>query len=242
MRAEAEKINSALKFDADVYTYYKVGSTNDIAVEMAQTAQKTVVVVADCQTDGKGRNGKSFYSPDETGLYMSVLTHPRSDFYSMNTVTCAAAVAVVRAIERLTDLKPEIKWVNDIYIGGRKVCGILCKAIGGNGKVEHLVTGIGVNITTDVFPDEIKNSAASLEREIDKNLLAAEIANELVLMTDYMDEYREKSCVIGKKITYFINGIAHDAETVGIDDSGGLTVSDGEKEITLTGGEITVRI
>lgn len=241
MKLDGEKIKAALNFNAEVLTYDAVSSTNELAAGLADKTDNSVLVLAESQTDGRGRNGKSFYSPDGTGLYFSLLTHPKSDFYSMNTVTCAAAVAVVRAIEKLTDLKPKIKWVNDIYIDEKKVCGILCRAMGGNGQVEHLVTGIGINISTEIFPDEIKDIAGALNCAVDKNILAAEIANNLMSITDYMDEYREKSCVLGREITYYISGVPHAGKAVDIDGNGGLVVSDGKEKTTLTGGEITVR-
>lgn len=241
MKFDAEKIKSALNFNAEVLTYDSVASTNELAAGLADKTDMLVLVLAEGQTDGRGRNGKSFYSPDGTGLYFSLLTHPNSDFYSMNTVTCAAAVAVVRAIEKLTDLNPKIKWVNDIYIDGKKVCGILCRAIGGNGRVEHLVTGVGINISTEIFPDEIRDTAGALNCAVDKNILAAEIANNLIKIMDYMDEYREKSCVLGKEIIYYINGVPHSGRAIEIDENGGLIVFDGKEKTTLTGGEITVR-
>ena len=241
MKLSAEKIKSALCFDAEVFVYDSVDSTNLLAEKIAADYGKPVIIAAESQTDGRGRNGKSFYSPD-TGLYFSIVTHPDSDFYSMNTVTCGASVAVVRAVEKLTGLKPKIKWVNDIYLDGRKVCGILCRALGGNGKIKHLITGIGINILTEAFPEEIKEIAGSLCAAVDKNLLLAEIANNLFNLPDgYMDEYREKSCVIGREIIYFVNGVRHSAQAVDIDENGGLTVSDGKEKTVLTGGEITVR-
>ena len=241
MQLDSEKIKALLDFDAEVLVYETVGSTNIIAESIAKGTDKPILIAAESQTDGRGRSGKTFFSPD-TGLYFSLVTHTHSDFGSLNTVTCGAAVAVVNAIEKLTDLKPQIKWVNDIYLDGKKVCGILCRALGGNGKVEHLITGIGINLTTEIFPEEIKSTACSLNRKIDKNQLAAEIANGLFFSSDYMEKYREKSYVLGREITYWKNGTTYSAVAVDIDENGGLIVTDGKEKTTLTGGEITVRI
>lgn len=241
MKLDSEKIKSALNFDADILTFETTDSTNIIAEKMAEKTTSPLLIVAESQTDGRGRNGKSFYSPP-SGLYMSLVTHSDSDYYSLATATCKAAVAVTRAIEKLTDLEPKIKWVNDIYIDGKKVCGILCRALGGNGRVKHLITGIGINIFTEHFPDEIKHSAGSLNRKIDINLLSAEIANNLVLLCDYMDEYRKKSCVIGKEIIYWKNDIEYNGKAIDIDENGGLIVDNGKEKTTLTSGEITLRV
>ena len=242
MKLDRQKIKDALCVDAEVAVFDSVNSTNDIAAEIAAKTELPIVVAAEGQTDGKGRNGKSFFSPEGTGLYLSVVTHPNTDVFSLPAVTCGAAVAVVRAIEKLTELKPQIKWVNDIYVDGRKVCGILCRALGGNGRAEHLVTGIGVNLTTESFPAEIKDTAGSLGCDVDRNVLAAEIVNNLISISDFMDEYREKSCVLGRKITYWKNNIPHSATAIDIDENGGLTVSDGKEKTTLSSGEITVRL
>lgn len=240
MKLDAEKIKNLLNFDAEIFVFDTIDSTNIFAEKIAEKSDKPLLIVSESQTQGRGRNGKSFYSPP-TGLYLSLVTHPHTDFYSVNTVTCAASVAVVRAIEKLTDLKPEIKWVNDIYIDNKKVCGILCRALGGNGQVEHLITGVGVNLFTEDFPDEIKDTAGSLNRKLDINVFAAEIADNLITASDYMDEYRQKSCVIGKEITYIKNGTAYTAKAVDIDENGGLVVSDGKEKATLSGGEISVK-
>ena len=242
MKLDAEKIKNMLSFDADVAVFESVKSTNDIAAEFADKTELPIIVAAEGQTDGKGRNGKSFFSPAGTGLYLSVVTHPKTDIFSLPAVTCGAAVAVVRAIEKLTGMKPQIKWVNDIYSGGRKVCGILCRALGCNGRAEHLVTGIGINLTTEIFPAEIKDIAGSLDCDVDRNILAAEIVNNLVNISDFMDEYKEKSCVLGREITYFVNNIPHKATALDIDENGGLIVSDGKEKTTLSSGEITVRL
>ena len=241
MELDAEKIKSLLKSDAEVFVYVTVSSTNDLGAEFAEKTALPIVIAADGQTCGRGRGEKSFYSPSGTGLYLTLVTHPDSDFGSLAAVTCGAAVAATRAVEKLTDLKPQIKWVNDIYIGEKKVCGILCRAIGGNGKVRHLVTGIGINILTKDFPDEIKNIAGSLNREIDRNILAAEIVNNLLTVENFADEYREKSCVLGRQIKYYINGTEHSGTAVDIDENCGLVVADGKEKTTLTGGEISVK-
>lgn len=242
MELNSEKIKSLLGFNADVIVFDSVNSTNIYAEKIAAEYENPILIAAEKQTDGRGRNGKTFFSPD-TGLYLSLVTHPKSDFFSLTTITCGTAVAVCRAIEKLTELKPQIKWVNDIYIDNKKVSGILCHALGGNGKVEHLITGIGINIYTKDFPDEIKNTAGSLNVQIDRNQLTAEIVNQIMKLSenDYMDEYRTKSCVIGKEITYFIDGIAYNGKAVDVDENGGLVVINDDKKITLTGGEITVR-
>lgn len=243
------KIKSYLKSKAEIIVYDSVDSTNLRALELANGGfDKPAVIAADLQTNGRGRQGKSFYSPAGTGLYLSVLIHPNLPLGSVVTVTSAAAVAVSRAIEALTPLKPQIKWVNDIYLDGRKACGILTQSVSQNGLAKSIVVGVGINISTDSFPDEIKDSAASLNFEIEREALAAEIADNIFeyarnpFERRYMDEYKKRSCVIGRKIVYYENGAAHSAAAVGIDENGGLIVESDGKEKILTSGEITLRL
>ncbi|MBO5422027.1 MAG: biotin--[acetyl-CoA-carboxylase] ligase [Clostridia bacterium] len=243
---DQEKLSSLIKDSVSVFVYDTVTSTNDVAKELCKTNDGCILVVADGQTNGRGRQGKSFFSPKGSGLYFSMVFPVSSPTAEFAGVTCAVAVACSRAIKKITDLDVKIKWVNDIYIENRKACGILVQSVSENGVITKLIVGIGINISTVDFPDEIKDIATSLGKRIDRNILAAEIANnisELIFKNpdDYIDEYREKSNVIGKEITYFQNNIAHKAQAVDIDKNGGLVVNENGKTITLTSGEITVR-
>ncbi len=239
-----EKIQSELNSAAEVFVFDTVGSTNDAAKELCTGKETPVLVVAEGQTAGKGRQGKSFYSPERSGLYFSLAVGTNS--FDFTGVTCAVAVAVTQALESLTDLKPKIKWVNDIYIENKKVCGILVQAVSEQGKVHHLIIGVGVNISTADFPEELKDIAGSLNQKIERNILAAEIANNILDVlkkepADYIGEYREKSNVIGREIVYYQNNIAYSGKAVDIDETGGLIVESNGKKNTLTSGEISVR-
>jgi len=149
-----------------IHIYKSLESTNKTAVELAiGGAEHGTVVIADSQTDGKGRYDKHFYSPPKTGLYMSVLL--RSKFFDLaNTtnITKTTAVAVCKTIEKMTGVEPEIKPVNDIFLNGKKICGILTEAISDleTGYIDWAVVGIGINITTADFPDELQAVATSI--------------------------------------------------------------------------------
>lgn len=241
-----EKISVLIKSPFEVFVYDTVTSTNDIAKEICKDTDGCILVAAEGQTNGRGRQGKSFFSPRESGLYFSLVFSTDSPAFELTGVTCACAVACSRAIDKLTQLSSEIKWVNDIYIGSKKVCGILVQAVSENGIVKKLIVGVGVNVSTTDFPDEIKDIATSLGKEIDRNILAAEIANnisELIFENPqkYIDEYRKKSNVLGKEINYFRDNIVHSAYAVDIDEKGGLVVLENGERITLTSGEISVR-
>lgn len=243
---DKEKISPLINDPVKVFVFDTVTSTNDVAKKLCKENEECILVVADGQTNGRGRQGKSFFSPSGSGLYFSMVFSTDSPAFEFTGVTCAVAVACARAIEKLCSLNVKIKWVNDIYIENKKVCGILVQSVSENGIVKKLIVGVGINISTVDFPDEIKDIAVSLGKKIDRNILAAEIANNISeLIFDvpekYIGEYKEKSNVIGKDITYFKDNIPHTAQAVDIDKKGGLVVLENGKKTTLTSGEITVR-
>lgn len=240
-----ESISTLINERVDVYVYDTVTSTNDVARELCSD-DGCILVVADGQTNGKGRQGKSFFSPHDSGLYFSLAIDTDSPAFDFTGVTCAVAVAVSRAILKVAETETKIKWVNDLYLGDRKVCGILVQAVSENGRIRKLIIGVGINISTIDFPDEIKDIAGSLGKNVDRNVLTAESVNNILDLIfakseEYIDEYRSKSNVIGREITYIQNGISHTATAVDIDQKGGLVVRNAKETITLTSGEISVR-
>ena len=158
----------------------------------------------------------------------------------------------MRAIERYSDAAPKIKWVNDVYLGDRKIAGILTEAVTGleSGTVESVVVGIGLNLSTSGFPEELKETAGALGAlRCTKNQFIAEIVSELSGFAaapaekSYLADYRRCSLVLGRRVRYFRGDSAFDALATGIDDHGGLMVTfdDGTSEV-LRSGEITLRL
>lgn len=244
----ADEISRYMKNKIKVLYYPKTDSTNTQAKRLiAQGDNSVMLVVASEQTAGRGRQGKSFYSPN-TGIYLSLVIHPDTSLQNAVTATTAAAVAVSRAIERLSDLRPEIKWVNDVFVNGKKACGILTEAVSDfeTGIVSSVIIGIGVNITTSDFPDTVENGGC-LGIDISRAKLVAAIADEMleIAFSDYsqfIEYYRTHSNILGKKINYIENGVSTPATAVAIDEKGGLTVEkeNGER-LTLRSGEISIR-
>lgn len=239
--------------DLKLYVYDQIDSTNNEAKRMVANGFSDIaLIVANEQTSGRGRLGREFYSPKNTGIYMTFIFHPNLEISDAVSVTTAASVAVVRAIERLTEVKPQIKWVNDVYLNEKKVCGILTEAVTDfeSGVTNSIIIGIGINITTESFPDEIASTAASLNPSgISRNKLIAAAADEMLTicgdLTDksYIKDYRSHSLIIGKNIYYYKNNTKYTGIAMNIDDNGGLVVrsADGKIEI-LHSGEITVRL
>ena len=191
-----------------------VDSTNTLARSMINSGENSLLLIAaDMQTGGRGRNGKSFYSENKGSVYMTAVVYPNLPFEDTVGITTASAVAVSRAVESVTGKKTDIKWVNDLYYGGRKVCGILCEAVAEKGSVKSVIIGVGINLADCEFPDELDSVAGTLGCDSSlREVIIAAVADELfslefgALDEKILDEYRAKSLVIGKKIDYFING------------------------------------
>lgn len=241
-----KKIANRLIKPCEVLVFESVDSTNTVASNLASNGKQTpFMVLAEKQTAGRGRRGRSFFSED--GLYMTVVL-PAEDLPENGVgLTAMVAVATSRAIEKLTGLSVGIKWVNDLYLNGRKICGILCEAVRDKetGTLTNVIIGIGINLNVREFPIELKDVAANLGATVNRNRLAAEIMNslhEIVSGGDYVSEYKERSVLIGKEITYETNGETTTATVIDIDNEGGLVVDRDGKTDVLTSGEITVRL
>ena len=228
----------------DIRCYNTVSSTNILLKEAAAAgAKEGTVVVADSQTAGKGRMGRSFHSPDGTGLYMSLLLRP--DMETAGRITTMAAVAVCRAAERVMGTKVDIKWVNDILRDGKKVCGILAEAASGNDGIAFVVLGIGVNVYVPEggFPSELADIAGALTEGVSPELrskLAAAILDEFWMIysgkENIASEYNRRCMVPGKRISVIKGGISQPALALWLDDSCCLAVryDDGTTAVSYT--------
>ena len=244
------RISKALP-ETDVTVFSCIDSTNTEAKRrIPACGGRAFLLAADEQTGGRGRQGKSFYSPSGTGIYMTLVIHPNVPIVNAVSVTTRASVAVCRAIRACTGLAPQIKWVNDLYLNGKKICGILVEAISdyAAGVTKSLVIGVGVNVTTEQFP-ELPQAGALNPTCTDRNALIAAIAQQLLQITEdlhdasYLNDYRAWSMVLGENVTYTLNGEQKDGRAVAIDECGGLEVEhrDGSR-FTLQSGEITLRL
>ena len=227
-----------------------VSSTNIYAKKCAEERAERMLVLAEEQTEGRGRRGRSFYSPYGTGLYMSLLMKVERSLAQFVPITVAAAVAVTRAVTKLSGKEAKIKWVNDIYLDNKKICGILAEAVSDakSGMLTAVVVGIGVNVFTENYPEDIKDKAGSLlPGALTRNELAAEITKELLGFSknlnapELMEEYRRKSMVIGEEIYWMEKEIRKEGRAIGINESGNLIVETKEGKVILSAGEISVR-
>ncbi|MCR4925432.1 MAG: biotin--[acetyl-CoA-carboxylase] ligase [Clostridiales bacterium] len=243
---------------AKILTYKTVDSTNLEARRIADgKAENMTVIVSEEQTSGRGRLGRSFFSPANSGIYMSVILRPEKIGANPVLITTAVCVAVLRAIKQSTQLNPQIKWVNDLFLNNKKICGILTEGITSieSGSIEYIISGIGINFSTlsDDFPKDLQNTAGSLfgnsdNVSISRNQLIASIIENINSITSplkaesFIDEYKQNSMIIGKDIVFIKKGQQFNAKAIDIDSTGGLIVEMENGQIqTLNSGEISVR-
>ena len=247
----AEKISELMRTkNLRIEVFDNVDSTNTEARREAEEGDSTpALIVSKAQSAGRGRMGRSFYSPADTGLYMSLLLEDCAIADPVR-LTTAVSVAVTKSIEAICGVKADIKWVNDIYLDGRKICGILCERTDFADGRKYSIIGVGLNLYTKKFPKDIENKAASLMPSVrDRNLFAARIADEIMDIcagnsgVDIMDIYRKHSLVLDRRITFTENGIEYSGVAEMVDDFGRLYVRlwDGSEKI-LSSGEISLKL
>lgn len=242
----------------ELHVLQETGSTNTLLREKAgQGAAEGCTVIAGSQTSGRGRLGRHFYSPSSTGVYLSLLLRPERLAPSEAVkITTLAAVAACEAIEEVSGRRPGIKWVNDIFMDGKKVSGILTEASLDleNEKIHFIVLGIGINVYPPEggFPDTLAQTAGTVfsrPAKDAKNHLAAAFLNHFMKAytagspADYVKKYRERSLAIGRRIRVLQPFGSRDAVALDVDDQCRLLVryEDGQTGC-LSSGEISIRL
>lgn len=248
---DAREITALTGLDTEVFS--DIDSTNSEARRQIEKGLRhDRLIVSDSQSGGRGRRGRSFHSPSGKGIYMTLVLFPEDLSVSDSLlITSLTAVAVSRALEKHTEEKTGLKWVNDIYLRGRKIAGILVEAISdfSGGKVASLIIGIGANVRPQVFPGDLPEAGYIDLSHISRSTVISDIALEVTDLlngTDdekraAMDEYRRRSILMGKEISFEENGVMKYGTVRGITDEGHLLVSLEEKDLELSSGEISVR-
>ena len=254
-KINGKRIEKNLRGALKVFTFDALDSTNAEAKRRVSAGLSgPSLFVAEKQSAGRGRLGRSFYSPGGTGIYMTLawpVPEGDSDFLR---ATAKAAVAVLSGLQRTVNAAIFIKWVNDIYYNGRKIAGILTESIRaeaeeGNAPTTWLIIGIGINAGTCEFPEELSDIAGSIE--IYKNDrtgliidIMEELLPELINLSDksYLDIYRSRSNILGRRIFFGTAPDFEEGRAVEIDDTGALIVEkDTGERMRLFTGEISVR-
>ncbi len=236
--------------------YKSIASTNDQAKLLVQQgAPHGTILIAEAQTCGRGRMGRSFVSPGGMGVYMSVILRLQTPPDQLMHLTCAAAVAACNALEKAVKFRPGIKWTNDLVYGGKKLAGILTELVI-TPKETAAIIGIGVNCCQmqEDFPEEIRDIAGSLSmvsgRSIDRPQVAAALIEAFYEMdrslhsekAGIMETYRRDCITVGKEISLIAAGEIRYGRALQIDDNGALIVefSDGQIQ-PVSAGEVSIR-
>ncbi|UCC78806.1 MAG: biotin--[acetyl-CoA-carboxylase] ligase [Candidatus Zixiibacteriota bacterium] len=240
-----------------IFAYKSIGSTNDTAKRLAESdSPEGTLVIAEKQTKGRGRLGRSWHSPQNKGLYFSLVLRPQIPVEKMPALSLVAALSVCRVIESMTDLKPQIKWPNDCLIDGKKVAGILIDISAELGRVSYAILGVGLNINTAQkdFSSGLRKSATSLAIQTGKMFSRVDCLRPFLheFEKSYRNFYRyglefiaseiiKRSSVIGREINFKLSGKKYTAMALGYDENGGLMVKSKSGVKVLSGGEITIR-
>ena len=256
-----EKILSHLSTECPwrdtLYWYSQVDSTNTQAKRLAaQGAKNGTVLIAGNQTAGRGRMGRSFQSPDGMGVYLSVILRPNCSPEELMHLTCAVGVAMVRAVKQVCGICPQLKWINDLVVNGKKLGGILTEMSVSAGIVDYAVVGIGINCLQKEgdFCPEIASMATSLSMVAGKTILpeqlAAAMTEQLWQMyatllskkSQWMADYKANCITLGKEVQVIRADTVQPGKALDLDADGGLLVaySDGSAEI-ISSGEVSVR-
>lgn len=241
-----------------LHWFASIGSTNDHLKELARLgAPHGTAVLSGRQTDGHGRRGRSFHSPEGMGIYLSFLLRPRCRPAQLMHLTCAAAVAVCDAVESSVGIRPGIKWTNDLVAGRRKLGGILTElSLTPAGMVDYVIIGIGINChqQAEDFPSEIRDIACSLDmvsgKQNDPAALAAAMLEHLTGMNkellsgkaSILSRYRADCVTLGQEISLVRGDDVRHGKAVSLDEEGALVVAfpDGSIE-TVNSGEVSIR-
>lgn len=261
-------IDSKIREKFDIKVYKTLTSTNTYLKELASLgAEEWSVVIAKEQTCGKGRMNRKFYSPSDTGVYMSLVLRPQLEAKDVLFVTTMTAAAVAMAIDKIFNVNTGIKWVNDIYLNDKKICGILTESAFcvGESKLDYVIVGIGINVEKpkEDFPEDISDIAGSIinndiltknndfinNSEDISNVLIAEILTNMCRYYDandkksYMKVYKSKSILLGKEVYILNDEFREKFKVIDIDDFANLIIQSKNGNVKcLNSGEVSVRL
>jgi BirA family biotin operon repressor/biotin-[acetyl-CoA-carboxylase] ligase len=241
----------------EVHSYKTVGSTNEAARRLAESgAGEGTLVIAERQTRGRGRHGRSWHSPGDLGLYFTLVLRPQVDFERMPALSMVAALSVARVLDKYAGLEAQIKWPNDCLLQGRKVAGILVELSGENDHVAYVVMGIGINVNhaSGDFPSHLRSKATSVA------IAAGNKIDRVGFLSDFLYEFEKsyanfqryglrflgpelvkRSAVLGKKVIITFGRKKLSGTAIGFDENGALRVQDKNGVQTFAAGEVTLR-
>lgn len=238
-------------FYQNIHYYDEVTSTN--LLMKTGDYQQGDIIISDSQTNGRGRNGRSFHSPKQKGIYLSFLLKPQLTIYDSLKITACCAVALIKAIQKNYDLSPTIKWVNDIMLDDLKIAGILCEATleMNTAQIENMIIGVGLNVHHYEMPVDLANIAGCIEDKsstfIQRQKIIIDFLN--IFYDDYsqlsqlsfLETYRKASYILHQDILVYENNTTYPAYVSTINDDASLTIIVDNQERILQSGEVSIR-
>lgn len=259
---EANDVLNASMIQQQLHDFYHtieivdtIDSTNDELKRRANDLEDGFVLIADTQNKGKGRNGRDFYSPKQSGIYMSIFLKPDLSIQHSLKLTACASVAIFEAIKKNYGLSSKIKWVNDVYLENKKIVGILCEASleMNTASLEYMVIGMGINVHSFFKPQELQDIAGSIEDfskvKVNRNVLIRDILNYFyqyytnIHENTFLPIYKENSYVLFKDVIIYEKQNSYPARVLDIDENANLIIQKEDKSIaTLSSGEVSLRL
>ncbi|MEG0229555.1 MAG: biotin--[acetyl-CoA-carboxylase] ligase, partial [Oscillospiraceae bacterium] len=236
-----------------------ISSTNIYAKSIAQDAPAPYLIAAAAQTQGKGRLGRSFFSPDNHGVYFSLILKPNLTLFDVSFITLIAAISVHKILSTYCQKELKIKWPNDILCENKKMCGILteCSATGENNSLQYAVVGIGLNLSGDesTIPGDLKNIMTTAQiagaQTIDKNVIIPQIVKDFLKIFDngnfinkkseIIKEYKKYLAFLNEKVNVICYNEKYEAKIIDVDKNGRLIVEKDGELITVCSGEISIK-
>lgn len=240
-------------FENKIIVFKETTSTQDMAKQYlsTHTISSPVIFLADHQTKGYGRRGRSFYSPAQTGLYLSIiLPNPDHQLFQVGLLTTSISVVIARVLEQFyPEKKFQLKWVNDVYLDQHKVAGIITEAVLDleSSTAAHFILGVGINLSTQDFPEDLGQIAQAIDPtiKVDRNQLAAALIQHITKTAvnytapDLLKEYRKRSLILDKKVTLQLGNTSVFGTAKQIKDDGGLVIQDDHGKLhTFNSGEV----
>jgi len=248
-----KEISVNLNVDANVLIFDSLESTNITAKDLAVKGKPHgTVLIANGLTAARGRRGRSFYAPKGAGIYMSIILRPDKNAANLpELITILAAVSVCEAIEKVCGRLPKVKWINDIFLNDKKICGILAEAVMDNNyELQSIILGIGINFVEAQVPDELKDIVGSIFTKGEnviatRNQLIAEVLNNVLTSNEWtktLESYKKRLFMLGRKVRVE-SSEPYVATAIDVDERGRLLVCDLDGEVhTLDSGEISVKM
>ncbi len=245
------RINKHLKNQKKIKSLLFTSSTNDVLKNLILKGKDYDAVVSEMQFKGRGRIKRKFHSPTFSGIYVTARLKKPFDFFDVGKITTCVAVCVCRTIESLYDIETNVKWVNDVFINGKKVAGILAESVIIQNKIQDVIIGIGINVYNKKFPNELKDIATNLEKEsgksVDRNKIIAVLLENLdkiyheIKSDDFIKEYKKRMFLLNKKVTVSSGNETFDAICKDVTEDGKLIVEKEDKEIEISVGDVSVK-